>query len=180
MAGSRSPEYCHGYDFGEDEGQPYMVLPLLSGGDVESLVEQSPDRRLAWIRPSELPKRFRAASSSPTPRDHPPGSEAGNVWLSADGTAKIGDFGLAVAVDLSVLPSQESLSDSGLYVTGTGDGGAITQRPISIRWHHALRDAGGPTPFVGENAIAVVASTSIRRRSRPRGTGPTCRWRLRC
>ncbi len=34
------------YDFGEHEGEPYMVLPLLAGGDVEDLIENAPDHRL--------------------------------------------------------------------------------------------------------------------------------------
>jgi serine/threonine protein kinase len=34
------------YDFGEHEGEPYMVLPLLAGGDVEDLIEKAPDHRL--------------------------------------------------------------------------------------------------------------------------------------
>jgi serine/threonine protein kinase len=33
------------HDFGEDQGGPYMVLPLLSGGDVEDLIEKAPDHR---------------------------------------------------------------------------------------------------------------------------------------
>ena len=35
------------HDFGEETGQPYMVLPVMSGGDVESLLRAAPNRRLA-------------------------------------------------------------------------------------------------------------------------------------
>ena len=34
------------YDIGEEGGQPYMVLPLLPGGDVEGLIEKAEDHRL--------------------------------------------------------------------------------------------------------------------------------------
>jgi len=34
------------FDLGEHEGQPYMVLPLLPGGDVEGLIEKAPEHRL--------------------------------------------------------------------------------------------------------------------------------------
>ena len=35
------------HDMGEHEGQPYIVLPVMSGGDIEGLLEQAPDHRLS-------------------------------------------------------------------------------------------------------------------------------------
>ena len=29
------------HDLGEDDGQPYMVLPLMTGGDVEGLIDST-------------------------------------------------------------------------------------------------------------------------------------------
>ena len=34
------------HDLGEDNGQPYMVLPLMPGGDLGTLLEQAEDHRL--------------------------------------------------------------------------------------------------------------------------------------
>jgi len=34
------------FDIGEHEGQPYMVLPVLPGGDVEGLIEKAPEHKL--------------------------------------------------------------------------------------------------------------------------------------
>ncbi len=34
------------HDLGEDNGQPYMVLPLMPGGDVETQLEEAEDHRL--------------------------------------------------------------------------------------------------------------------------------------
>ena len=34
------------FDMGEEKGQPYVVLPLMPGGDVESLIEKAPEHRL--------------------------------------------------------------------------------------------------------------------------------------
>jgi serine/threonine protein kinase len=44
------------FDFGEHEGQPYMVLPLLPGGDVEGLIEKAPDHRSMSERGYKSPK----------------------------------------------------------------------------------------------------------------------------
>jgi hypothetical protein len=41
-----SPNIVSIFDYGDHEGQPYMVLPLLSGGDVEGLIRKAADYRL--------------------------------------------------------------------------------------------------------------------------------------
>jgi ABC-type antimicrobial peptide transport system permease subunit len=38
------------YDLGQEAGQPFMVLPLMSGGDVEGLVKKAPERRIPLER----------------------------------------------------------------------------------------------------------------------------------
>jgi serine/threonine protein kinase len=99
------------YDFGDHEGQPYMVLPLLPGGDVEGLIEKAPEHKLPLDKAIDVAiavcKGLEFAHARGIiHRDIKPG----NVWLSADGTAKVGDFGLAVAVDMS------RLTQSGMMV----------------------------------------------------------------
>ena len=34
------------HDLGEDHGQPYLVLPLMTGGAVEGLIDNAPDHRI--------------------------------------------------------------------------------------------------------------------------------------
>ena len=41
------PHIVQIYDLGEEEGQPYMVLPLMGDGDVEGLIEDAPEHKLA-------------------------------------------------------------------------------------------------------------------------------------
>jgi serine/threonine-protein kinase len=77
-----------------------MVLPLISSGEVEGLIEQAPDHRLPLEQTLTIAKQVCrglefAHSKGIVHRDLKPG----NVWLTADGTAKIGDFGLALPLD---------------------------------------------------------------------------------
>ena len=50
------PNIATVYDYGEHEGQPYMVAPLLSGGDVEGLIKKAPDHKLPIDKTIEITK----------------------------------------------------------------------------------------------------------------------------
>jgi serine/threonine protein kinase len=92
------------FDLGEENGQPYMVTELMAGGDVEALIDKSPERRLPIARSVSITAEVcrgleYAHSRGVVHRDLKPG----NVWLTGDGLAKIGDLGLAVVMDRSRL-----------------------------------------------------------------------------
>jgi serine/threonine protein kinase len=50
------PNIASIHDYGDHEGQPYMVAPLLSGGDVAALIEKAPDRKLPLDKTMEIAK----------------------------------------------------------------------------------------------------------------------------
>jgi class 3 adenylate cyclase len=148
------------YDVGEEAGVPYIVSEYLSGGSVASLLASIPDHRLDVDRAVRIADQVcqalaHAHARGVIHRDLKPG----NVWLAADGTAKLGDFGLAVAMDRSRLtlegmmvgtvaymPPEQALgsaadSRSDLYALGTMLYEMVCGRP----------------PFVGEDAVSVIS-----------------------
>ena len=147
------------YDFGDDEGKPYIVLPLLPGGDVEDLIEQAPDHRLPLDKAIGIAKAISsglvfAHSKGIIHRDLKPG----NVWLSDDGTAKIGDFGLAVAVDLSRLTQSGMIVGTVAYMPPEqAMGGAVTPKTDLYSLGAMLYEmVAGRRPFIGEDAMVVI------------------------
>ena len=127
------------YDLGDHQGQPYIVLPLMPGGDVEGLIKKAPDHKLPMEQAINIAKAVCeglvfAHTKGIIHRDIKPG----NVWLSGDGTVKIGDFGLAVA--RGPFPIDPAWHDGGhglLHASGAGHGrrGHCQSRPIFSRCH---------------------------------------------
>jgi serine/threonine protein kinase len=147
------------YDLGEEESQPYTVLPLLLGGDVEDLIEKAPDHRLPLDKTINIAKAVSsglafAHSKGIIHRDLKPG----NVWLSEDDTAKIGDFGLAVAVDLSRLTQSGVIMGTVAYMPPEqAMGGEVTPKTDLYTLGAVIYEmVAGRRPFLGEDALAVI------------------------
>ncbi len=92
---------------GEEQDQPYMVTELMGGGDVEGIIEDAEGHRLTLEQGNSIAVETCrglefAHSRGSVDRDLKPG----NVWITSDGVAKIGDFGLAVALDRSRLTTE--------------------------------------------------------------------------
>ena len=101
------PHVLQIFDLGDEAGQPYLVLPLMPAGDVATLLETAEDHRMPLEQAIDLAAQICrglefAHSKDIVHRDLKPG----NVWLTSSGQARIGDFGLAVAIDRSRLTQE--------------------------------------------------------------------------
>jgi tetratricopeptide (TPR) repeat protein len=147
------------FDFGEHEGQPYMVAPLMSGGDVEGLIKKAADHKLTIEKSLEITKSVCkglefAHAKGVIHRDIKPG----NVMLSADGAVKVNDFGLAVAVDLSRLTQTGMMVGTVSYMPPEqAMGGEVTIRADLYSLGAMLYEmVTGRPPFIGEDYVAVI------------------------
>jgi tetratricopeptide (TPR) repeat protein len=147
------------HDMGEHEGQPYIVIPVMPGGDVESIIEKAPEHRLPIEQAVGIAKAVCrglefAHSKGIIHRDIKPG----NVWLSADGTVKIGDFGLALAVDLPRLTHEGMMVGTYYYMPPEqAMGGEVTSRAdlysVGAMFYEMVT---GRPPFTGDDAVAII------------------------
>jgi len=147
------------FDLGEADGQPYMVTELMGGGDVEGLIEKA-DGPLATAQAIEIAKSVCrglefAHAKGVVHRDLKPG----NVWLTADGVAKIGDFGLAVALDRSRLTMHGMMVGTVSYMPPEQAlGGEVTPQSDLYSLGAMLYEmVTGHPPFVGGDPTAVIS-----------------------
>ena len=148
------------FDLGDHEGQPYIVSELMGGGAVEGLIEDADsDHGLLLEQAIELAKatcrglEF-AHSKGIVHRDLKPG----NVMLTADGTAKIGDFGLAVATGRSRLTQEGMMVGTVSYMPPEQamDGEVTAQADLYSLGAMLYEMVTGRTPFVGDDSVAII------------------------
>ena len=148
------------HDIGEEDGRPYIVSQHMAGGDLEGLLRQAENHHLPLDQALRIVDEIRQALEHAhgrgiIHRDLKPG----NIWLSEDGTAKLGDFGLAMAVDVSrvthagmmlgtvaYMPPEQALgrevdARSDLYSLGCVLYEMVTGRP----------------PFLGDDTVAIIS-----------------------
>ena len=153
------------FDLGEEQGKgefetrPYMVTELMGDGDVEGIVEDAPDHRLTLEQAISIAVETCkglefAHSKGIVHRDLKPG----NVWLTSDGTAKIGDFGLAVATDRSRLTQQGMMVGTVSYMPPEqAMGGEVSPRSDLYSLGAMLYEiVTGRPPFLGDDSVAII------------------------
>ena len=83
------------HDVDDEKGRVYLVCQYISGGDLEKRLEESEGRKLP------MDEALRIGLQLCNALDHAHGQgiihrdlKPGNIWLSEDGSVKLGDFGL--------------------------------------------------------------------------------------
>ncbi len=147
------------HDIGQERDQPFLVIELMDGGDDEGLIEKAEDHRV----PLEQALRIAIETCRGLEFAHERGIvhrdlKPGNVWLTADGIAKIGDFGLAVAVDRSRLTQAGMMVGTVSYMPPEQAlGGEVTPRSNLYSLGAMLYElVTGRPPFLGDDTIAII------------------------
>ncbi|MBN9494927.1 serine/threonine-protein kinase PknK, partial [bacterium] len=154
-----NPNIVSIFDIGEEAGAPYVVTELMGGGDVEGLLEKDegplPIERTLEIAKDVTRGLVFAHNSQVVHRDLKPG----NVWLTADGAAKIGDFGLAVAIDRSRLTQHGFMVGTVNYMPPEQAlGGDVTPQSDLYSLGAMLYEmVTGQPPFLGDDSTAIIS-----------------------
>ncbi|MCH6563012.1 MAG: protein kinase [Myxococcales bacterium] len=148
------------YDILEQDEQLYIVSQYLAGGTVESWVAQAENQHLPIAEAVRIGIEIcrgleHAHSRGVIHRDLKPS----NVWLTQDGTAKLGDFGLAVSLDRSRLTQEGLMVGTVAYMPPEQ---ALGRAPDVRSDLYALGAmlyelVTGRPPFVGDGVVAVIS-----------------------
>jgi len=136
IAALEHPAILPVYDFGEDDGQPYLVMRLMSGGSLKERIEQGPlplDETLMVVE--RVGAALAAAHTKGViHRDLKPG----NILFDGDGNPAIADFGIV------------KLTEHASQLTGSG----IVGTPAYMA--PEMASAGGVTPLIDIYAMGVT------------------------
>ena len=148
------------HDVGQEGSQLFIVSQYMSGGDVDARIQQAPERRL------ELDDALRIAEEVCLALEHAHSQgivhrdlKPGNVWLGEDGSARLGDFGLAVASDRSRLTQEGMIVGTAAYLPPEqAMGGAVTPASDLYSLGAMLFEMlTGRPPFVGDDSVSIIS-----------------------
>ena len=148
------------HDIGDENGRPYIVSQYMPGGSVAEHMARrggepmSIDDAVA-IAAQLCDALAHAHSRQIVHRDLKPG----NVWLADDGTAKLGDFGLAVASDRTRMTVEGLMVGTVSYMppeqaTGRGTDARSDLYSLGAMLYEMVT---GRPPFTGDDTVAIIS-----------------------
>ncbi len=147
------------HDVGDEGVKPYIVSQYLAGGSLADLLQRADDHRLPIPQVLRIGGQICSAlqhahAQSIIHRDLKPS----NVWLTLDGTAKLGDFGLAVALDRSRLTVGSELVGTIAYMPPEQALGKAPDARSDLYSLGAMlyEMVAGRPPFLGDVAAVIV------------------------
>ena len=147
------------FDIGEEGGEPYIVSQFMAGGDLRGLLNAAPEGGLPLDRALRIADEVCQAlehvhAHGFVHRDLKPG----NIWFTAEGTAKLGDFGVTMAFDQSRLTETGMVVGTVAYMAPEQAlGTAVDARCDLYALGATLYEmVTGRAPFVGDSSVAVI------------------------
>ena len=148
------------HDVLEEGGGIFIVSQFMAGGDLDSRIGTAVDGRLGVSETVRIATQIcgalaHAHGRAVVHRDLKPG----NVWLTDDGDAKLGDFGLALAADRTRLTSDGMMVGTVAYMPPEQ---ALGRTPDARSDLYALgatmyEMVTGSPPFSGDDAVTVIS-----------------------
>jgi class 3 adenylate cyclase len=147
-------------DTGDEGGNPYIVSEYMAGGDVEGMLDAEGDRRL------EVGRAIEIAGDVARALEHAHGRgivhrdiKPANIWLAEDGSARIGDFGLATTEGRSRVNESGSLVGTVAYLPpeqalGQPSGPRSDLYSLGALLYEMLT---GQPPFSGDDAVSIIS-----------------------
>lgn len=147
------------FDLGEHHGRPFIVSEYVPGGDLKQLLRESgsplPLSRAIQISRDVCRALSLAHSRGVVHRDVKPA----NIWLNSDGSAKLGDFGVASAAGLSRITMTGMVVGTAAYMSPEqAQGHEIDARSDLYAFGCVLYElVTGRPPFIGAESLAVIS-----------------------
>jgi eukaryotic-like serine/threonine-protein kinase len=148
------------YDIAEDGPHTFIVGEYVAGGDVERRIARAPSHRLALDEALHIAEDVcdalaYAHEQGIVHRDLKPG----NVYIADDGSAKLGDFGLARALDLSRITQDGAMVGTAAYMPPEhalgGDVGPKSDLySLGAMLYTMLT---GRPPFLGDDTVSIIS-----------------------